>query len=310
MELRQLEHFLAVVDEGQFTKAASRCLIAQSGLSASVRALERDLGTTLFHRSTRSVRLTDTGRALVPEARRVLAAAVAARQSVQSVAEGETGSLAVGTVASAGLWFDLPALLERFHRNYPRVEIHLTTASASELLAGLTASALDVALVGVPTDLSDSLVARPVASAPCVFACSRDSPLAGRRRLEAADVADQVFIDFGPGTVMRKVADELLAPLGRERSVRFEVHDVTTALQLVARGLGSVLLAEPPHPPPPGVSFVAWGQATHWTLALVAAQPDRCSRAATALLEEADAAYPGAAVRAAGSSPRSAPTRR
>ena len=83
MELRQLELFVAVAEEGQFTRAATRCGIAQSGLSASIRSLEKELDAQLFHRTTRRVTLTDVGRALLSEARRTLSAAETARTVVR-----------------------------------------------------------------------------------------------------------------------------------------------------------------------------------------------------------------------------------
>src|SRR5262249_58651076 len=85
MELRQLEHFLAVAQEGHFTRAASRCRMSQSALSASIRSLERELDSRLFVRTTRKVELTEAGRVLLAEARRTLAAAASARESVLAV---------------------------------------------------------------------------------------------------------------------------------------------------------------------------------------------------------------------------------
>src|SRR5262249_59501572 len=82
MELRQLEQFLAVAEEGHFTRAASRCRMSQSALSASIRSLERELDSRLFMRTTRKVELTEAGRVLLEEARRTLAAAASARESV------------------------------------------------------------------------------------------------------------------------------------------------------------------------------------------------------------------------------------
>ena len=287
MEIRQIEHFLAVVDEGQFTRAASKCMIAQSGLSASIRALERDLGTSLLRRSTRSVSLTDAGSAFVPEARRIVAAVASARETVQSVVGMAIGSVSVGTVFSAGLWFDLPSLLASFHRRHPGVEIHLSTGDARDLMARVSRFDLDLALMGMPTELPSGLQAQPVATARYVFACSADHPLAKRRRVTIESIADELFIDLGPGTVLRQMTERLLASAKQTRTVRFEVHDVDTALRLVSFGLGSTILAEPPGPVPTGVKLVPIdSDMPEWTLALVAPVQERASRAALALLDE------------------------
>src|SRR5689334_8428083 len=97
MELRQLEYFVAVAEDRHFTRAAQRLMVSQSGLSASVRALERELGSALFTRTTRSVELTGAGRALLGEATRTLAGARAAREAVAAVQGLLRGTLAVGT---------------------------------------------------------------------------------------------------------------------------------------------------------------------------------------------------------------------
>ncbi len=118
MELRQLEHFVAVAEEGHFTRAASRCHISQSALSTSIRSLERELGSPLFVRTTRTVALTDAGRVLLDEARRTLAAAASARESVLAVQGLLRGSLAVGSPPAPGL-IDQAALLARFRDRHP-----------------------------------------------------------------------------------------------------------------------------------------------------------------------------------------------
>src|SRR5258706_2856591 len=115
MELRQLEYFLAVGEERHFTRAAQRVHIVQSGLSASVHALERELGAPLFIRTTRHVELTEEGRALVGEARAVLAAADRARDAVAGVRGLLRGRLSVGTIQALPV-VDLPELLGRFRR--------------------------------------------------------------------------------------------------------------------------------------------------------------------------------------------------
>ncbi len=96
MELRHLEHFIAVAEQKHFTRAAEAMSISQSGLSASIRALERELHASLFVRNTRSVELTEAGRALLCEGRRALAAAEAAKDAVAAVQGLLRGHLTVG----------------------------------------------------------------------------------------------------------------------------------------------------------------------------------------------------------------------
>jgi DNA-binding transcriptional LysR family regulator len=123
VELRQLEHFVAAAEERHFTRAARRLHIVQSGLSASIRALERELDAALFVRSTRRVELTPAGRALLPEARRTLAAAAASAEAVAAVQGLLRGTLAVGTMQILPPAVDLVAVLGRFHAEHPGVEL-------------------------------------------------------------------------------------------------------------------------------------------------------------------------------------------
>ncbi|HST39779.1 MAG TPA: LysR family transcriptional regulator, partial [Conexibacter sp.] len=118
MELRQLACFVAVAEELSFTRAARRLHLVQSGVSASVRALERELDAELFERTTQRVALTGAGAALLPEARVALAAAQRAADAVARARGTVAGTLTIGTVQSAAP-LDLPAVLARFHAEHP-----------------------------------------------------------------------------------------------------------------------------------------------------------------------------------------------
>src|SRR4051794_14371497 len=102
MELRHLATFVAVAEEGSFTRAAGRLHVVQSAVSSGVRALERELGVTLFDRTTHRVQLSEAGRALLPEARRTLAAAAAARDAVDQLRGGLRGTVRLGVMLAAG----------------------------------------------------------------------------------------------------------------------------------------------------------------------------------------------------------------
>src|SRR5690348_4546889 len=119
MELRQLEYLVAVAEEGTFTKAAARMHVAQSGVSAQILLLERELGQRLFDRSRSPVRLTKVGAALLKHARVALAAVADAKQVADEYGVALRGHVSVGLAASSSLAFDLVDMLAEFHREHP-----------------------------------------------------------------------------------------------------------------------------------------------------------------------------------------------
>src|ERR1700712_1740450 len=118
METRHLEYFLAVAEELNFTRAAQSLFAVQSTVSAGIRALETELGTTLFERSTRHVALTIAGEALVPEARAVVEAVDRVRSAAVAARSGLRGRLRVGIFSSIDI-VDFPGLMADFGHDYP-----------------------------------------------------------------------------------------------------------------------------------------------------------------------------------------------
>ena len=146
MELRQLEHFVTVAEERHFTRAAELLRISQSGLSASIRSLEQELGTSLFVRSTRRVELTAAGQALLADSVRTLASAAAARDAVAAVRGLVRGRLTIGAEPCLGS-VDLPAELAAFRTANPGVEVRLRYSGSEELVDDVAGGRADVALV-------------------------------------------------------------------------------------------------------------------------------------------------------------------
>lgn len=276
MELRQLAHFVAVAEEHHFTRAARRLRIAQSGLSASVRALERELGTALFLRSTRRVELTEAGRVLLTEARRVLAAADAARAAVAQVQGLLRGRLRVGIMQSLqGLHF--PQVLAAFHAAHPGVQVELSQASSSALAEQVRDARLDLAFVALAA-APEGVRLTPLIEVPMVLACAADRPAGEPVRLAGLD--GESFVDFPADWGGRILVDQAFAAAGLRRQVRFEVGDVGALLDLVAEGLGVAIL--PGNiPPPPSVRYRSL-HGTQLTFPIVAALPDRTAPTAAA----------------------------
>jgi DNA-binding transcriptional LysR family regulator len=239
MELRHLEHFVAVAEEGSFTRASARLHLVQSAVSVSVRSLERELGARLFDRTTHRVELTDSGRALLVEARRTLAAAQAARDAVASTGAGIRGTVRIGIMQSLVL-VDLAAVLTRFHGERPAVQILPRTApgGSAELVREVLDGRLDLAFVGLPGPYPPGLDVVLLAEEPMTLICPAGHPLATRPAIALADVAGEQFVDFPAGWGTRAGVDRVFADAGLRRESIVEVADAATVGALVRAGLG------------------------------------------------------------------------
>jgi DNA-binding transcriptional LysR family regulator len=245
VELRHLEYFVAVAEEEHFTRAAERLHVAQSGLSASIRGLERELGAPLFTRSTRRVALTEAGRALLAEARRTLASVAAARSAVAAVQGLLRGSVSIGTEQCLAA-IDLPTTLARFRAVHPGVEIRLRQAGSSDLLEDVRTGGLDLAFVAVsggrlPTGVSLT----PLTTEPMMVVCHPDHPLARQDAVDWAQLRDETFVDFHTDWGARQISDRAFGAAGLERQVALEVNDVHSLLDFVAEDLGVALVPRP-----------------------------------------------------------------
>lgn len=244
MELRQLEHFVAVAEEQSFTRAAARLHLVQSTLSVSIRSLEREFGGRLFDRTTHRVELTDAGRALLTEARTALAAADAARDAVAAAHGGLRGTVRIGIMHSLTL-IDLAALLTRYHRQRPQVQIIPSTAQrgSAELAERVADGGLDAAFSALPGDYPPGVTAHLLASEPLMLACAEDHPLAGRDTIELAELDGLRFVDLPVGWGIRNSIDRLFLASGLRREIAVEVSDIPTAVDLVRAGFGQMFLS-------------------------------------------------------------------
>ncbi|WP_433382567.1 LysR family transcriptional regulator [Actinoplanes sp. CA-142083] len=284
MEQRQLEFFVAVAEELSFTRAARRTHAVQSTVSASVRALERELGATLFDRTTTRVGLTEAGRALLPEARRSLDSLGQARAAVDGTRAGVTGSLRIGTLAGLTT-VDLPSLAGEFRRRHPGVHLSLRidAAGSDGLLTALHSRELDVAFVGVESTDLPGLLLEPITTFQPRLLVPAGHALAERRSVTRTQLAGESFIDLPVGFCNRGRTDADFRGAGISRSIAVEVSDVTTIPGYVESGIGVALV--PPLATEAGARVVAVEldpPAHSWTLALArlaSAEPTRATRA-------------------------------
>ncbi|HEU5024079.1 LysR substrate-binding domain-containing protein [Actinomadura sp. NPDC048394] len=242
MELRQLEHFVAVAEELHFTRAAARVHVVQSSLSSSIGALERELDARLFTRTNRRVELTEAGRALLPSARRALAAAETGRDAVAGVRGLLRGRLTIGAIQTLGV-LDLPALLARYRRRHPGVALRLRHAGAAALARETAAGSLDLAFVDRATG-EPRLAEHPLGGDRLVLAVPRTDPLAARSVIRLADpaLASRDFVEYRADSALRAQIDAACAAAGLHRRVAAEVDTIQYLVELVGHGLGVSLL--------------------------------------------------------------------
>lgn len=244
MNLKQIEYALAVAETGSFTRAAERCHVVQSALSHQIARLEEQLGTQLFERSSRWVRLTPAGEAFVPSARTALEAARRIGDDVAAACGEVRGRLSIGEISSlTGL--DLVDLLAGFHRQYPNVDIRWLMGKSELMIADVRERRLDVAFIGVwPGESLDGVEWRLLAREELVAVVPQDHPLAGQSRLQLAQLEDQPLVDFQAGTGARRQTDEAFSAAGLRHRVQFEVGSTALIEKFVQRGLAVGLVAE------------------------------------------------------------------
>lgn len=285
MELRQLEAFVAVAEERNFTRAAARLYVAQSGLSATIRSLEKELQAPLFVRTTRRVDLTPAGAAFLSEARRTLASARAAAEVVEAVEGLQRGALTLGVMQASWL-FDLAGLLARFRAAHPRIQLRLRQASSAEMVRLLDEGVLDLIFTTAADETSERVQTLPLVESPLVVVCARGDALDGRRTVRVHTIAERNQVGFPLGWGVRTQADRAMHAAGGEPRIDLEVNDSTTLLDLVEAGLGIAILPEAIAKLRPSLHRIGiHGQTWTWAIVAETVAPSPINPAARALWE-------------------------
>ena len=245
MDMRRLRYFLAVADAGHITRAAAQLGLQQPPLSQQIKALETTLGLLLFQRHAKGVTLTDAGRLLQTEARRLLNDIGALQDRMQRVARGEQGRLALGFTSSAAAHAYMARTLRACRQQHPQLTLELSECNAAEIIEQVLAGALACGLLRVPVARADELVFETLFSEPVLAVLPSDHALAPRpgqavRPLSLASLRDENFIlvrrPGAPGLYQNML--DLCKAQGFRPRVVAEVPRMLTNLNLVAAGAG------------------------------------------------------------------------
>ena len=239
MDLRQMRYFLALAEERNFTRAAARLHMAQPPLTRQIRALEDDVGATLFVRSPKGVTLTEAGQALFDEVPNLLALAARAKERAVLAGQGQSGQLDIGTFGS-GVLDAVPRILARFHAERPEVKIVLHNLSKSAQIAALRERRINVGFNRlIPPD--DDLKVETVLRESMMVALPARHALCKKKFITIPDLSGQPLILY-PRLPIAGLAQLVIQAFHREKAelrIEQEVEDVLTAIALVAGGFGA-----------------------------------------------------------------------
>jgi DNA-binding transcriptional LysR family regulator len=241
MTLQQLEYFLAALDEGSFSAAAERLLLAQPSLSEQIRRLEAELGVALFQRVGRTLVPTEAGRTLRPHAEAALAAVESARASVGAVRELRGGTAAFGTFGTARSYLGSD-LVEDFRRRHPAVRVRIVGQNSSETVEAIQAGQLEAGLVVLPID-DRGLVVRPSMRDELLYVSADAGRLQRTMTVRRLATAPLILSEasWGSEDPTRRQLRELAQRAGVTIEPQIDVEDVEVALELTARGLGDTI---------------------------------------------------------------------
>ena len=236
MEIHQLRYFVAVADEGNFSRAAAKVRVAQPSLSQQIRKLEAEIGQPLFDRLPRSVVLTEAGRCFIDYARQILASIGDARRCVDELTEAVTGKLAVGAIPTIAPYV-LPELVVKFQKDYPEVTLELVEDVTDGITRRIDAGELDVALAST-CEPSPTLRRQSLGNEPLLALVPETDPLATKTLVELDDLKSQRFLLLHEMHCLSQQVHHLLDTRRLRPEIALAGSQLTTIARMVAAGIG------------------------------------------------------------------------
>ncbi len=240
MTLQDLRYLVALVDHGHFGRAAASCDIGQSTLSTQIKKLERQLGVTLFERTTQSVCVTAIGAEIAGRARQILMDVEALISAGRRVSGPLVGALSLGLIPTLGPYL-LPWLVPALKTDYQELRLAIREDLTASLLDRLVSHRLDAALVALPL-ADDRLETLPLFDEPFWFAEPRSRAADKSKVLREDDLRGQRLLLLTEGHCLRDQSLAICGTIDRDEDGDFRATSLETIVQMVAAGLGSTLV--------------------------------------------------------------------
>jgi DNA-binding transcriptional LysR family regulator len=245
LDVRRMRVLREVAVRGSFSAAAESLSFTQSAISQQIAALEREAGCTLVQRSARGIRLTEAGEALVRHAEAILARLEEAEAELEAIAGLRGGRLRLASFESAAATL-MPPAIAAFSAQHPGVELSLIMCEPEDSAPLLKTGEIDLAL-GFDSRISgqvDGIARQHLISDPMFLAMPADHPLAHKRNLRLADLAEDAWIAGVTNCECNRLINRACMLAGFQPRIAFETDDYTAMQGFVAAGVGVSLIAE------------------------------------------------------------------
>ncbi|MGB8622357.1 MAG: hydrogen peroxide-inducible genes activator [Paracoccaceae bacterium] len=238
--LRQLRYLVALADIGHFGKAAQRVGIAQPSLSLQIANLEEVLKLRLYERGRGPFRLTPEGREITARARAVVAEVQDIVDLSATLQSGMVGTIRLGTTPTIGPYL-LPHVIGELHKTHPDLKLFIREATPRDLLAELERGVHDVILTQLPAS-GPGFVTERLFREPIALAIATDHPLAQRKEITDADLAELVILSLGPAYILHEQISEVCRTVGADLRREYEGTSLDALRQMVGMGMGATFL--------------------------------------------------------------------
>jgi LysR family transcriptional regulator, low CO2-responsive transcriptional regulator len=236
MNPTHLRTLLTIHKHLNYTRAAEELYLSQPAVSRQIQQLEKTVGVELFEQIGKTLSLTDAGRALVPEAERLLAMHARVAERIGAFQRGVAGRLRIGAGTTPGCYL-LPPILGRFTRDNPEVELQYTVEASGQIEHKILRNELDVGFVGAPpTDRE--IVTEEIARDRIVCFARNDHPLASRSRISIKSLANETWILREKESATRQLFSNWYETAGGSFGHTIELRSLEGVRELVASGVG------------------------------------------------------------------------
>lgn len=242
MDIRQLKYFMAIVEEGQISRAARRLHMAQPPLSLQLKMLEDELGARLIERNTKSLRLTEAGHALYQRAEQIVGLVDTTTKEIREFDQGLRGTLAIGSPPGIGHLY-MPPRIAEFHTAYPEVNFQWREGNTYRVLELLDARVIELGIVRLPID--DSAYEQlPLLTEPWVAVTRRIATKRQPKSIKLPELARQplLLMQRQQGIFCHDMVWDELRAAAVEPTVFCESDNVMALLNLVELGLGAAII--------------------------------------------------------------------